>query len=104
MKFKTAFMLVLYTTPLILMLTGIVSTVWPVILMWVLMGMGMSGIGLSIMHDMSVIITRPLIHIPEKIYQPKIVLNQWVSMLMTQSQLKVVDVYPNITRKMAARV
>ncbi len=51
MKFKTAFMLVLYTTPLVLMLTGVVSTVWPVLLMWVIMGIGMSGIGLSIMHD-----------------------------------------------------
>ena len=32
MKFKTAFMLALYTTPLVLMLTGVVSTVWPVML------------------------------------------------------------------------
>ena len=51
MKFKTVFMLVLYTAPLVLMLTGVVSTLWPVMLMWVLMSMGMSGIGLSIMHD-----------------------------------------------------
>ncbi len=51
MKFKTVFMICLYFIPLILMLSGVVSTVWPVMLMWVLMGFGMSGIGLSIMHD-----------------------------------------------------
>jgi linoleoyl-CoA desaturase len=51
MKIKTAFMLMLYFTPLVLMLTGVVSSIWPVMLMWVLMGFGMSGIGLSIMHD-----------------------------------------------------
>lgn len=51
MKFKTTFMLLLYFTPLVLMLTGVVSSFWPVMLMWVLMSLGMSGIGLSIMHD-----------------------------------------------------
>jgi len=51
MKFKTVFMLFLYFTPLILMLVGVVSYFWWVMLMWVLMGFGMSGIGLSIMHD-----------------------------------------------------
>lgn len=51
MKFKTAFMISLYFIPLFLMLTGVVSSLWPVLLMWVLMSFGMSGIGLSIMHD-----------------------------------------------------
>ncbi len=51
MKFKTAFMLCLYLTPLILMLTGVIASFWPVILMWSIMGLGMSGIGLSVMHD-----------------------------------------------------
>ncbi len=51
MKFKTAFMLSLYFVPLILMLTGVFSSFWGVIAMWILMGLGMSGIGLSIMHD-----------------------------------------------------
>ena len=51
MKFKTAFMLSLYFIPLILMLTWGFTTIWAVTLMWVLMGFGMSGIGLSIMHD-----------------------------------------------------
>lgn len=51
MKFKTAFMITLYFAPLIIMLTGVVSSLWPVMLMWALMGFGMAGIGLSIMHD-----------------------------------------------------
>ncbi|MEM9858775.1 MAG: acyl-CoA desaturase [Bacteroidota bacterium] len=51
MKIKTIFMLLLYFIPLMLMLTGVVSGLWPVIFMWTLMGFGMSGIGLSIMHD-----------------------------------------------------
>src|SRR5210317_1214924 len=50
-KFKTAFMLSLYFVPYLLMMTGIINSVWPVIGMWALMGFGMSGIGLSIMHD-----------------------------------------------------
>ena len=51
MKFKTVFMLTLYFTPLVLMCTGVVESVWGTTLMWVLMALGMSGIGLSIMHD-----------------------------------------------------
>ncbi|NRA12242.1 MAG: acyl-CoA desaturase [Crocinitomicaceae bacterium] len=51
MKFKTFFMLALYFTPLVLMLTGVVTSLWGTIGMWSLMGLGMSGIGLSIMHD-----------------------------------------------------
>jgi linoleoyl-CoA desaturase len=51
MVFKTVFMLALYFIPMILMYSGIVSGTWPVLGMWFLMGLGMSGIGLSIMHD-----------------------------------------------------
>lgn len=51
MKFKTLFMLALYFVPFILMLTGIISSHGGVLFMWVLMGFGMSGIGLSVMHD-----------------------------------------------------
>lgn len=51
MKFKTIFMLALYFVPMIVMLTGVVSGTPMIYLMWVLMGFGMSGIGLSIMHD-----------------------------------------------------
>lgn len=51
MKIKTAFMLSLYFIPLTLMLTGIASSLKEVMLMWIIMGFGTSGIGLSIMHD-----------------------------------------------------
>ena len=48
---KTVFMIALYVIPYILMISGVVANVWGVFAMWVLMGFGMSGIGLSIMHD-----------------------------------------------------
>ncbi len=51
MVLKTVFMLCLYFTPLILMLSGWINTVGSMFLMWAIMGLGMSGIGLSIMHD-----------------------------------------------------
>lgn len=51
MVFKTIFMICLYFTPLILMVTGTVTGFWGVLAMWILMGFGMSGIGLSVMHD-----------------------------------------------------
>lgn len=51
MKFKTFFMIALYMTPFVLMVTGVVNSLWPMMAMWVLMGLGMAGIGLSVMHD-----------------------------------------------------
>ncbi|RED92474.1 fatty acid desaturase family protein [Marinoscillum furvescens] len=51
MKLKTVFMIALYFTPFVLMVTGTVTGTWSVLGLWVLMGIGMSGIGLSIMHD-----------------------------------------------------
>ena len=51
MVFKSLFMMTLYFTPLILMYTGIINSIPLLFLMWTLMGIGMSGIGLSIMHD-----------------------------------------------------
>jgi linoleoyl-CoA desaturase len=51
MVFKTIFMLCLYFTPLIIMLLGGVSSFGPALVLWVVMGLGMSGIGLSVMHD-----------------------------------------------------
>ncbi|MEL6832359.1 MAG: acyl-CoA desaturase [Bacteroidota bacterium] len=51
MVFKTAFMIGLYFVPFILLLLGIAETFWGSMVLWTLMGLGMSGIGLSIMHD-----------------------------------------------------
>ena len=51
MVWKTIFMISLYFIPYGLMLSGIIQEIWFLLLCWVLMGFGMSGIGLSIMHD-----------------------------------------------------
>lgn len=51
MVFKTVFMITLYTLPLGIILSGTVTTFWIAALLWVTMGFGMAGIGLSIMHD-----------------------------------------------------
>ncbi len=51
MKIKTAAMIGLYFIPLVLIISGVFTTFWPLLAMWLLMGLGMSGIGLSILHD-----------------------------------------------------
>lgn len=50
MVLKTIFMIALYLVPFILILT-VFSNPLIVLLLWVLMGFGMAGVGLSIMHD-----------------------------------------------------
>ena len=50
MVLKTIFMVSLYMVPFIFILTFLEST-WIIVLMWITMGFGMAGIGLSIMHD-----------------------------------------------------
>jgi linoleoyl-CoA desaturase len=51
MVFKTFFMLALYFVPYILLYTGILTNFWLIWILWLAMGLGMSGIGLSVMHD-----------------------------------------------------
>lgn len=51
MKVKTVFMLCLYLVPFILMLAGVLSGTLLIVLTWAVMGIGMAGIGLSVMHD-----------------------------------------------------
>lgn len=51
MKLKTVFMLSLQFIPFILLLTNVFSSVWANYLLWITMGFGTAGIGLSIMHD-----------------------------------------------------
>lgn len=50
MVFKTIFMLCLYIVPFI-MINTVVTEGWLALIMWALMGFGLAGIGLSIMHD-----------------------------------------------------
>ena len=51
MKWKTAFMLALYFVPYVVMISGIVTRFAGLLGLWILMGIGMAGIGFSIMHD-----------------------------------------------------
>ncbi len=51
MVIKSIFMLVLYLTPYVLMISLELTHNWMYLLFWVVMGVGMAGIGLSIMHD-----------------------------------------------------
>lgn len=51
MVLKSIFMLALYLIPYFLVVFNVFSNNWIVLSMWILMGMGMAGIGLSIMHD-----------------------------------------------------
>jgi len=50
MVFKTICMVTLYLAPFILIVTLNISS-WAVLLLWAVMGMGMAGCGLSVMHD-----------------------------------------------------
>ena len=50
MVIKTIFMISLYVVPFILMVT-LIDTPWIAFSMYVIMGFGMAGVGLSIMHD-----------------------------------------------------
>jgi linoleoyl-CoA desaturase len=51
MVLKTAFMFSLYFIPYLALVLGFVTNPWLIALMWILMGFGMAGIGLSVMHD-----------------------------------------------------
>jgi len=51
MKAKTVFMLTLYSAPYFLMMSGLITSVWGMLGLCVLMGFGLAGIGLSVMHD-----------------------------------------------------
>jgi linoleoyl-CoA desaturase len=48
---KTVFMLLLYITPYILMITGIIDSLAGVWICWVAIGVGKAGVGMSVMHD-----------------------------------------------------
>ena len=51
MILKTIFMISLYVIPYIAMVSGIFTSVWVLFILWLIMGAGMAGIGLSVMHD-----------------------------------------------------
>jgi len=51
MLVKTVFMFTLYFAPYFLIITGVVSNPWAMFGMCLVMGLGVAGIGLSVMHD-----------------------------------------------------
>ena len=51
MVLKTIFMVSLYFVPLGFLLSGLITNFWIIGLMYVLMGLGMAGIGMGVMHD-----------------------------------------------------
>lgn len=51
MVLKTIFMISVYFVPYILMITGVIENFWLIMMCYAIMGLGLSGIGLSIMHD-----------------------------------------------------
>ena len=48
---KSVFMAALYTLPFLAVLTGLASSSFTIILSWSVMGVGMAGIGMVLMHD-----------------------------------------------------
>ncbi|MEN8928270.1 MAG: fatty acid desaturase [Flavobacteriales bacterium] len=51
MVVKTIFMILLYLVPFALIMFGAITSTWGIFAMFLVMGVGMAGIGLSIMHD-----------------------------------------------------
>ncbi len=51
MVLKTIFMFSLYLIPYIVMMSGVIESIWVMLALTMVMGFGVAGIGLSIMHD-----------------------------------------------------
>ena len=48
---KTLVMLILYLGPYLMMVTGVITSTSLILLCWILMGLGIAGVGMDIMHD-----------------------------------------------------
>lgn len=48
---KTIAVFAMALGPLVLMLTGVVTSVWLMFILWIVMGIGMASIGTNVMHD-----------------------------------------------------
>jgi len=48
---KTIVMISLYLGPYLLMVTGVISSTPLILICWMLMGLGMAGVGMDVMHD-----------------------------------------------------
>ncbi|MCG8574604.1 MAG: acyl-CoA desaturase [Flavobacteriales bacterium] len=50
---KSIIVLILYFSPLIILSTGLISSIWLLFLFYLISGIGMIGIGMGVMHDAS---------------------------------------------------
>ncbi|MBI1267144.1 MAG: acyl-CoA desaturase [Cryomorphaceae bacterium] len=48
---KTIIVFTIALAPLVIMMTGIITNMWALFGLWVIMGLGMAGIGTNVMHD-----------------------------------------------------
>ena len=48
---KSLVMIILYLGPYFLMVTGVISSPYLILLCWIVMGFGMAGVGMDLMHD-----------------------------------------------------
>lgn len=71
MVIKTLVMFSLFLIPFGLLLSGMFTSPWIIILIWVVMGVGMAGVGLSVMHDAN-----------HGVYSSSRVLNKWLGYSM----------------------
>ena len=51
MVLKTIFMISIYFVPFAFIISGAIESLWINLLLWSVMGFGMAGIGMSVMHD-----------------------------------------------------
>ena len=72
MVFKTVFMLSLYFVPYLAMMTGLVQNIWWMLFCWTMMGFGVAGIGLSVMHDAN-----------HRAYSSKSAINKYIGYFVT---------------------
>lgn len=50
-KIKSGLMLLLYVLPFVLMVTGLITSLPVMLVLWGIMGLGMAGLGMVLMHD-----------------------------------------------------
>ena len=51
MVLKSILLISIYLVPFVLMLTGVIQNPWIMLGCWIIMGVGMAGIGMGVMHD-----------------------------------------------------
>ena len=71
MVLKTILVITLYLAPYFLIVLNVFTNTWFVLVMWIILGMGMAGIGLNVVHDAS-----------HRSYSKSSLLNNWLGFFM----------------------